>query len=125
MPDELRPNLFPALRYADADAAVAFLTGAFGFEEKEVHRGEDGSVAHAEPSPTPMPIMPVPGRLVRRSSASWRTCPTDRASTAPGTSRGTSGPSARTTRTPEPPSGGSGGWAEANGVSVMNTPTVR
>jgi uncharacterized glyoxalase superfamily protein PhnB len=69
MPDELRPNLFPALRYADADAAVAFLTGAFGFEEKEVHRGEDGSVADA--------VVPDPV------------------------------------------------WAEANGVSVMNTPTVR
>jgi uncharacterized glyoxalase superfamily protein PhnB len=38
MPDGPRPNLFPALRYADADAALAFLTSAFGFVEKDVHR---------------------------------------------------------------------------------------
>jgi uncharacterized glyoxalase superfamily protein PhnB len=48
MAQTLRPNLFPALRYADPDAAVAFLTGAFGAEEKDLHRREDGSVAHAE-----------------------------------------------------------------------------
>ena len=44
----MRPNLFPALRYRDADAALAFLTSTFGFAEKDVYRGEDGSVAHAE-----------------------------------------------------------------------------
>lgn len=48
MSDGLRPNLFPALRYADADAALAFLVRAFGAEEKEVHRGDDGHIAHAE-----------------------------------------------------------------------------
>ncbi len=48
MSDELRPNIFPALRYADASAALDFLQRAFGAEEKEVHRSEDGSIAHAE-----------------------------------------------------------------------------
>jgi uncharacterized glyoxalase superfamily protein PhnB len=48
MPDELRPNIFPALRYRDATAALEFLENAFGAQEKEVHRGEDGVVHHAE-----------------------------------------------------------------------------
>ena len=48
MTDELRPNIFPALRYRDADAALDFLERAFGADEKAVHRGEDGAVAHAE-----------------------------------------------------------------------------
>jgi uncharacterized glyoxalase superfamily protein PhnB len=43
-----RPNIFPALRYRDADAAIDWLTRAFGFREKAVHRGEDGAVHHAE-----------------------------------------------------------------------------
>jgi uncharacterized glyoxalase superfamily protein PhnB len=42
------PNIFPALRYRDADAAIAWLGKAFGFEEKVVYRGEDGVVQHAE-----------------------------------------------------------------------------
>lgn len=42
------PNIFPALRYRDANAALEWLGRAFGFEEKEVHRGEDGTVGHAE-----------------------------------------------------------------------------
>ena len=44
----MNPNIFPALRYRDADAAIAFLTDAFGFSEKEAYRGEDGVVHHAE-----------------------------------------------------------------------------
>jgi uncharacterized glyoxalase superfamily protein PhnB len=48
MPDELRPNLFPALRYADADAAMTFLKDAFGATEKAVHRGPDGAISHGE-----------------------------------------------------------------------------
>jgi uncharacterized glyoxalase superfamily protein PhnB len=42
------PNIFPALRYRDANAALEFLGTAFGFEEKAVHRGEDGTIHHAE-----------------------------------------------------------------------------
>ena len=41
-------NIFPALRYRDADAALDFLKKAFGFEEQAVHHGEDGSIGHAE-----------------------------------------------------------------------------
>jgi len=42
------PSIYPVLRYRDADAAIAWLRDAFGFEEKEVHRDADGVVAHAE-----------------------------------------------------------------------------
>lgn len=42
------PNIFPTLRFADADAALAWLSRAFGFSEHAVHRGEDGAVHHAE-----------------------------------------------------------------------------
>jgi uncharacterized glyoxalase superfamily protein PhnB len=48
MTDQLRPNIFPAVRYADADAGIAFLKDAFGATEKAVHRGDDGVVHHAE-----------------------------------------------------------------------------
>ena len=41
-------TVIPALQYRDARAAIAFLTRAFGFAEKAVHDGPDGSVAHAE-----------------------------------------------------------------------------
>lgn len=41
-------NIFPALRYRDADAALEWLKQAFGAEEKEVHRGEGGAIQHAE-----------------------------------------------------------------------------
>jgi uncharacterized glyoxalase superfamily protein PhnB len=48
MADELHPNIFPALRYRDANAALEFVKAAFGAEEKDVHRGEDGAIHHAE-----------------------------------------------------------------------------
>lgn len=41
-------TIFPTFRYRDADAALAFLKAAFGFEEKAVHRGDDGAIVHAE-----------------------------------------------------------------------------
>ncbi len=40
--------LIPSLYYQDADAAIAFLEDAFGFQKLSVYRGEDGSVGHAE-----------------------------------------------------------------------------
>jgi uncharacterized glyoxalase superfamily protein PhnB len=46
MPDA--PNIFPALRYRDADAGIAWLEQALGFDVVSVHRGENGAVAHAE-----------------------------------------------------------------------------
>jgi uncharacterized glyoxalase superfamily protein PhnB len=48
MSDHPRPNIFPAVRYRDADVGVAFLKDAFGATEKAVHRGEDGVIHHAE-----------------------------------------------------------------------------
>jgi uncharacterized glyoxalase superfamily protein PhnB len=41
-------NIFPALRYQDAPAAIDWLARAFGFERLVVHPGPDGTVAHAE-----------------------------------------------------------------------------
>jgi uncharacterized glyoxalase superfamily protein PhnB len=40
--------IFPGLRYRDAPAAIEWLQRAFGFERKEVHEGDDGSIVHAE-----------------------------------------------------------------------------
>jgi uncharacterized glyoxalase superfamily protein PhnB len=48
MADERSPNIFPALRYRDANAALDFLKAAFGAEEKAVDRGDDGTIHHAE-----------------------------------------------------------------------------
>ncbi len=51
MTDENRddkPNIFPGFRYTDAPEAIAWLGKAFGFEERFVVPGPDGSVAHAQ-----------------------------------------------------------------------------
>ena len=45
---DVRPNIFPAVRFADADAGVEFLKDAFGATERAVHRGDDGVIHHAE-----------------------------------------------------------------------------
>jgi uncharacterized glyoxalase superfamily protein PhnB len=42
------PNIFPALRYRDANAAIEWLKEAFGFAEHAVYRADDGSVQHAQ-----------------------------------------------------------------------------
>jgi len=45
------PTVWPALRYKDAEAALRFLTDAFGFEEALVVRGGKGdarAIHHAE-----------------------------------------------------------------------------
>jgi uncharacterized glyoxalase superfamily protein PhnB len=44
----MNPNIFPTLRYRDANAAIEWLKDVFGFEEKAVYRGDDGVVQHAE-----------------------------------------------------------------------------
>jgi uncharacterized glyoxalase superfamily protein PhnB len=44
----LRPNIFPALRYSDARAAIEWLVRAFGFEKLAVHDGPERHVMHAE-----------------------------------------------------------------------------
>jgi uncharacterized glyoxalase superfamily protein PhnB len=40
--------IFPTLRYADASAAIRFLTSAFGFRVESVTSGPDNTIAHAE-----------------------------------------------------------------------------
>jgi uncharacterized glyoxalase superfamily protein PhnB len=42
------PTLYPGLSCRDAPAAIAWLRGAFGFEELLVVPGPDGTIAHAE-----------------------------------------------------------------------------
>lgn len=39
-------NIFPGLRYRDAQAGLEFLIKAFGFEEHAVYRDDDGSIRH-------------------------------------------------------------------------------
>jgi uncharacterized glyoxalase superfamily protein PhnB len=41
-------NIFPALRYSDADAALGWLKAAFGAVEKDVYRDGHGQIRHAE-----------------------------------------------------------------------------
>ena len=55
------PNIFPFMRFADSDAALEWLSRAFGFEELVVYRGDDGGVHHAELSLGPGIIMFGPG----------------------------------------------------------------
>lgn len=45
---ELTETIYPYLLYRDADAAIEWLERTLGFARGEVHRGDDGSVAHAE-----------------------------------------------------------------------------
>ena len=44
----MSPNIFPALRYKNGNAAVDWLGKAFGFEKQMVVPGPDGGVAHAQ-----------------------------------------------------------------------------
>ena len=46
MADSMRPNIIPAIRYADA--ALEWLKRAFGFAENAVYRGEGGAIHHAQ-----------------------------------------------------------------------------
>jgi uncharacterized glyoxalase superfamily protein PhnB len=41
-------SIYPALRYRDAKAAIAWLSRAFGFEPQAEYAAPDGSIAHAE-----------------------------------------------------------------------------
>lgn len=42
------PTLIPSIRYDDADAALTFLTEAFGMRPVLVTRGDDRRITHAE-----------------------------------------------------------------------------
>ncbi|MGE0151390.1 MAG: VOC family protein [Reyranellaceae bacterium] len=52
-----RPNVFPALKYQNAGAAIDFLTSAFGFAKGAVYPGEGDAIAHAELKLGPGTIM--------------------------------------------------------------------
>ena len=51
------PNVYPFMRFADADAALEWLSRAFGFEEREVYRDAEGVIHHAEISLGPGIVM--------------------------------------------------------------------
>jgi uncharacterized glyoxalase superfamily protein PhnB len=51
------PNIFPAFRYRDAPAALAWLAKTFGFEKALEVPMPDGGIAHAEMSLGPGVIM--------------------------------------------------------------------
>ena len=44
----MRQSIYPAVRYADADAALAFLVAALGAREREVYRDDAGAIHHGE-----------------------------------------------------------------------------
>jgi uncharacterized glyoxalase superfamily protein PhnB len=48
MKDPMAQSIYPALRYRDPKAAIAWLKSALGFTEHAVHEGDDGSIARAE-----------------------------------------------------------------------------
>jgi hypothetical protein len=45
---EARSTVIPALRYANAPAAIDWLCQVLGFERHQVYPGENGTIAHAE-----------------------------------------------------------------------------
>src|SRR5947209_7927820 len=44
------PNIFPVLRFVDPDAALDWLSQAFGFIQRAVHRDDQGVIRHTEMS---------------------------------------------------------------------------
>lgn len=44
----MKSRFIPCLAYKDAEMAIRWLCDAFGFEEKAVHRSDDGKVIHSE-----------------------------------------------------------------------------
>jgi len=52
-----KPNIYPFMRFTDADAAIDWLSRAFGFRRHEVYRDDDGAVHHAEMSLGPGIVM--------------------------------------------------------------------
>lgn len=43
-----RQHVYVTIRYADAPAAIEWLTTTLGFEAHEVHTGDDGIIVHAQ-----------------------------------------------------------------------------
>ncbi|MCP9484945.1 MAG: VOC family protein [Gaiellaceae bacterium MAG52_C11] len=55
------PNIFPFMRFTDAETALEWLSRAFGFEQRVVYRDDEGAVNHAEMSLGPGTIVFGPG----------------------------------------------------------------
>ena len=45
---QVSPNIFPCLFYQDANAAMDWLTRAFGFVKRMAMPGDNGTIVHAE-----------------------------------------------------------------------------
>ncbi len=68
---EITSNIFPSLTYDDAPAAIEWLCRVFGFRQRLVVPGEDGTIVHSELSLGPGVIMvssakPEQDRVSRR-----------------------------------------------------------
>jgi uncharacterized glyoxalase superfamily protein PhnB len=59
--ETLNATFYPGTMYEDADAAIDWLERTLGCERREVHRDDDGAIAHAE--------MEFGGAIVMLSSA--------------------------------------------------------
>ncbi len=69
-------DVYPALRYRDARAAIEWLERAFGFERDAVYEGPDGAIAHAELRLGQGMIMlgsegEAPGQLGHHAGQTW------------------------------------------------------
>ena len=64
------PDVFPALRYKDAPAALAWLGSAFGFDARMVVPGGEGVIAHAELGIGPGVVM-IGSRREPESANDW------------------------------------------------------
>jgi uncharacterized glyoxalase superfamily protein PhnB len=51
------PNVYPYMRFADAEAALEWLSVTFGFAQREVYRNDEGTIHHAEISLGPGIVM--------------------------------------------------------------------
>lgn len=76
-PDPTPANIYPAISYDDAPAAIEWLCRAFGFEQRLVVTGPDGTVVHSELSFGPGVIMvstskPDAGRVSPRRLTAQR-----------------------------------------------------
>src|SRR5438309_930593 len=65
-------TVFPLLHYKDAEAAIRFLTTAFGMLEGDVTRDTDGKVVHAD-------LLGGAGGVRHWASTSWSSAPRPRA----------------------------------------------
>src|SRR5213592_462771 len=72
-PPEGSPNIFPALRYKNAAAALEWLGRAFGFEKQMVVPGPEGTIAHAQMKLGPGVIMLGSGKHGPGTDNPWNT----------------------------------------------------